>query len=119
MATPSHAATNTRRYDLYDLQVMPPPLTIDLPPEEESEYIGNRPQEEIIGLLQEGVSLSLRLETEKKEYCIEAKGKQVIFEEWHLDGDRISAQPYDSLDLLLQSEQSRPSFDLSAFELIC
>lgn len=111
----TQSATNARSYDLDDEQVMPPPLNLDLPPEEH-EYVGDRPQEEIIDILQDGVDLSLSVAQD--EYCIEWKGGKFVFEVWHGETTRTYAQPYDSLGALLQAEESRPSFDLSAFELI-
>lgn len=111
----TQTATNARRYDLDDEQVMPPPLTFDLPPEE-CEYVGERSPEEVITILQEGAALSLYVAQD--EYCIEWKDGKFVFEVWHGEATRAYAQPYDSLEFLLQVEQSRPSFDLSAFELI-
>jgi hypothetical protein len=113
--TTQEAATKARRYDLDDEQAMQAPLTIDVWPEER-EYVGERPQEEIATILQEGAALSLYVAQD--EYCIEWKGEQFVFEVWHDEATRTYTQPYDSLELLLQAEKSRPSFDLSAFELI-
>jgi hypothetical protein len=115
MLMTAQLATNARRYDLDDEQVMPPPLNIDLPPEE-CEYVGDRSQKEIIDILQDGASLSLYVTQD--EYCIEWKGEKFVFEVWHLEATRGYVQAYNPLELLLQSEGSRPSFDLSAFELI-
>jgi len=99
-------------------QAMPTAIRIEDIPDLKREPVGRRPLSEVVDLLNEGRTLSLEVGSE--EYCIEVTQGQILFTIYDLceTGEAIYSQSYDSLDILIQEEGSRSSFELDVFMAI-